>query len=151
MKICLACSAGGHLTEILQLLPILKDHDFFFFTFGTGHSKLTLKKFRSYFTTDPLRKPLQMLKVIYRSLVVFLKERPDVIISTGANVAVPICILGRLFGSKLIFIECSAQVFKPSLSGRILYHFSDLFFVQWKYLIKYYEHAIYGGNLIWFW
>jgi len=148
MKICLACSAGGHLTEILQLLPILENYDFFFFTFGTGHSKLTLKKYKSYFTIDPLRKPLKMLKVIFHSLFVLFKERPDVIISTGANVTVPICLLGKLFGSRLIYIECSAQVFKPSLSGKLLYHFSNLFFVQWKYLIKYYKNAIYGGNLI---
>ena len=148
MKICLTCSGGGHLTEILQLLPIVKNYDFFFFTFDTGHARMTLKKVRSYFTIDPLRKPFKMLKVIYDSLLIFLKEKPDVIISTGANVTVPMCLIGKLCGSKLIYIECSAQVFRPSLSGRILYRFSDLFFVQWKYLKKYYKNAIYGGNLL---
>lgn len=150
MKICIACSAGGHLTEALQIVPSIKNNDIFFYTFFVKHLQSSLKNYRVYYTTNPKRNPLSLFKIFLHSFFVLLKERPKVIISTGANVTVPISILGKLlFRSKLIYVDCSAQVYRPSLTGRILYWFSDLFFVQWKYLLKCYgKKAIYGGLLI---
>jgi UDP-N-acetylglucosamine:LPS N-acetylglucosamine transferase len=150
MKICVVCSAGGHLLESFKLLPAIKKYDFFYFTFFVEHLKTTLEKYRTYFTINPRRNPLKYPKVIYDSLKVLLKERPNVIVSTGAGITVPICIIGKiLFRTKLIYIDCSAQVYKPSYTGRVLYWFSDLFFVQWKYLKHVYgKKAIYGGLLI---
>ncbi len=76
-------------------------------------------------------------------------EKPNVIISTGSNITIPIFILGKLLGCKTIYIECSAQVRTPSLSGKICYLFADLFIVQWKYLLnRYGNKAVYGGLLI---
>jgi UDP-N-acetylglucosamine:LPS N-acetylglucosamine transferase len=139
MKICIACSAGGHLLESFKLLPVAEKYDFFYFTFFVEHLKKTLAKYRVYFTINPRRNPIKYLKVIFDSFKVLIKERPNVIISTGAGVTVPICLFGKLFfRAKLIYIECSAQVIKPSYTGRILYWFSDLFFVQWHYLTKAY-------------
>jgi UDP-N-acetylglucosamine:LPS N-acetylglucosamine transferase len=150
MKICITCSAGGHLVEALQILPILKKQDIFFFTFIAPHLEKTLKKFRVYYVENPVRNPVLLIKLFLKSLFILFKEKPDVIISTGANVTVFVSILGKaFFKSKLIYVECAAQVFKPSLTGRILYYFSDLFFVQWKSLLKCYgKKAIYGGLLI---
>ncbi|MGB9708179.1 MAG: PssD/Cps14F family polysaccharide biosynthesis glycosyltransferase [Candidatus Pacearchaeota archaeon] len=149
MKICIACSAGGHLVEASQLVDILKQHDVFFFTNKTPHIKKTIQGKRVYFTINPLRSPFKNIKVFLDSLRVFKKENPDIVISTGANVTVPMALLAKLKGKKLIFIECSAQVTSPSLTGKILYPFADLFIVQWKPLLKRYgRKAIYGGLLV---
>lgn len=150
MKICITSSAGGHLTEALQIAKELKNHKIFFFTFYISHIKESLGDYSVYFNTNPRRNPLSYFRIILKSITILLKEKPDIIVSTGAGFTVPISILGKLvFRSKLIYTECSAQVFKPSLCGRILYPFADLFFVQWKYLLNYYgKKAQYGGLLI---
>jgi len=150
MKICIACSSGGHLTEAMELLPIIKKHDVFFFTLEVEHIKKSLKKYRLYLSDDPKRNPVKFFRLFLNSMLVLIKEKPDLVISTGAGVTLPLSILSKiLFGSKIIYIECSAQVFRPSLTGRIIYWFSDLFFVQWKSLLKFFgKKAIYGGLII---
>lgn len=150
MKIGIACSPGGHLTEALQILPILNKHQIFFYTIDVEHTRKSLRKYKRYLIRNPIRSPLKYLSVIISSLSVLFKEKPKVLISFGAGPTVPIVLMGKfLFGSKLIFVECAAQVYKPSLSGKIIYPFADLFFVQWRYLKeKYGDKAIYGGLLI---
>jgi len=77
-----------------------------------------------------------------------LKEKPDLIISTGAGVAIPTCFLGWLFRKRVIFIEDWCRINKPSFSGRMIYPLANLFFVQWEQLLRYYPKAIYKGPLI---
>jgi UDP-N-acetylglucosamine:LPS N-acetylglucosamine transferase len=77
------------------------------------------------------------------------KERPSLILSTGAGPVVPFTLVGKLLGVKSIFIEISSQVTKPSLSGRIMYVLADQFFYQWKSLERYFPKGIYGGPLLW--
>jgi len=149
MKICLAASAGGHLTELIELLSHLKKCDVFFFTFKTDYLKNKIIGKRTYYTADPHRNIIKLFLLILISIRIFFKEKPDVIITTGAQVAVPISIIGKIFGKKLIFIETSSRITEPSLTGKILYPFADLFIVQWKSLLKKYgKKAVYGGLLI---
>lgn len=149
MKICLTATSGGHLVEASQLVDTVKSNDIFFFTNKAPHLRKTILGKKTYFTINPQRNPFKMLKVFFDSIKVFSKEKPDVVISTGANVTVPMALLAKLSGKKLIFIECSAQVTSPSLTGRILYPLADLFIVQWKPLLKRYgKKAIYGGLLV---
>jgi UDP-N-acetylglucosamine:LPS N-acetylglucosamine transferase len=147
MKICLACSAGGHLTEILQLKESYEKYDHFFLTFERENSKDLAKMERVYFVKDPSRNPLDAIINFFQSLYILLKERPDVIITTGAGVAVATCYLAKLFGKKTIFVESFCRVEKPSLSGRLVYPIADLFIVQWKQLLKFYPKAEYGGQI----
>jgi UDP-N-acetylglucosamine:LPS N-acetylglucosamine transferase len=149
-KICVTCSAGGHFAEAIQLLPLLKNYDVFFFTFYVSHIRKSLKNYKIYYTLNPKRNPLIYIRIFLKSLIVLLKEKPKVIISTGAGSTVPISLLGKLFfKTRLIYIDCSAQVNTPSLTGRIIYRIADLFFVQWKSLKdRYGDKAIYGGLLI---
>jgi len=150
MKICITCSAGGHLVESLQIASTIKTHEIFYFTFFVEHLRETLRKYKTYFTINPRRNPIKFLKVIYDSFKVLMGEKPKVIISTGAGVTIPICILGKLlFRTKVVYVDCSAQAYKPSYTGKIVYWFADLFFVQWKHMVKRYgEKAMYGGLLI---
>ena len=150
MKVCISCSPGGHLTEALQILPSLKKHKVFFYTIDVEHTRKSLSKYKKYLIPNPVRNPLKYLFVILHSLTVLLKERPNAVISFGAGPSLPISLLGKLlFGSRLIYVECSAQVYEPSLTAKMIYPFADLFFVQWKYLKeKLGDKAIYGGLLI---
>jgi len=143
MKVCIAASAGGHLTEVLQLKKAFRKYPHFFVTFKREDVD-RLSNEKVYYIKDPKRNLFKLFYNLFRSLKIFLKERPNVIITTGAGVVVPICYVAKIFKSKIIFIESMAAIYKPSLSGRFVYPISDLFVVQWKNLLKYYPKAIYG-------
>lgn len=147
MKICLACSAGGHLTEMLQLKEIYKKYDHFFLTFKREDSRELAKKEKVCFVKDTSRNPLNFIINFFQSLWILLKKRPDIIITTGAGVAVPTCYLAKGFGKKIIFIETFCRPTEGSLSGKVVYPIADLFLVQWKTQLKKYKKAIYGGPL----
>jgi UDP-N-acetylglucosamine:LPS N-acetylglucosamine transferase len=147
MKICLTSSAGGQLLQILQLESVYKKYDHFFLTFKKTTTESLAKKERVKFVDMPERNPLKILSCMLRSLIIFLKETPDVIISTGSGVTFPICLYAKIFGKRVIYIESFSRVDFPSFTGRLLYRFSDLFIVQWKPLLKYYKNAIYGGPI----
>ena len=147
LKICLACSAGGHLRELTQLLGAVEGHDTFFLTFRREDSEEL--DGRVYFVSDPKRDPLKLLKNVIQSARVILKERPDVVMTTGAGVAVPACYLGKLLGAKVVYIESLTRIDRSSLSGRAVYPIADLFFVQWRSLLSEYgKKAQYGGAVI---
>jgi UDP-N-acetylglucosamine:LPS N-acetylglucosamine transferase len=76
-----------------------------------------------------------------------LKEKPDTIISTGALVTFPICLLGKLMRKRIIYIESFARVDTASLTGKLMYRIADLFIVQWEELLKIYPKAMYGGGI----
>jgi UDP-N-acetylglucosamine:LPS N-acetylglucosamine transferase len=150
MKICVVCSAGGHLTEILQIKESYENYDHFYITFKRENSIELAKKEKVYFVTDPGRSIKNLFKCIFQTFKILLKEKPNVIISTGAGVAVPACFIGKfLFRSKIIFIESFCRIKEPSWSGRLVYNIADLFFVQWKQLLRNYgEKAIYKGAVV---
>ena len=152
MKICISCSAGGHLIEALQIKEAYEDWDHFFITFYQEGVIDELKNERVYFLTDIKRNVFLFLKCFFETFLVMVKEKPNVIISTGAGISIPSIIIGKIFlRSEIIFIESFTRIHEPSLSGRIAYYFSDLFFVQWKQLLKRYgKKAIYRGAVVWF-
>ena len=82
---------------------------------------------------------------IFKSLILYIKLRPKFIITTGTHTAVPICYIGKLFGSKIIYIETFANIETKTLAGRILYPIADLFIVQWESMLELYPNAVYKG------
>ena len=148
MKICLVGSAGGHLTQLLQLQDLWNKYNSFYITYKEKSSEKLAKKYKTYFVKDPLRNPLYFLLTVFQSLYIFLIENPDIIITTGAGVAIPITLLGKIFGKKIVFIESLSRVETPSITGKIVYPISNLFLVQWKSLLKKYDQkARYEGKL----
>jgi beta-1,4-N-acetylglucosaminyltransferase len=81
---------------------------------------------------------------------ILLKERPDVVISTGGGeIAIPFCYAGKLMGAKVVFIETLARVTTRSAAGKLIYPIADLFLVQWESLLKLYgSKAQYWGNVL---
>jgi beta-1,4-N-acetylglucosaminyltransferase len=148
MKIALAASAGGHLTQVRKLETLYRNYDYFFVTFYAEPLKDLSKSERFYFVLNPGRNIIKFLLNAVQSLGIFLKEKPDVVISTGAGVAIAMCWWARLFGRKVIFLEDWCVVKRPSLSGRLVYPAASLFIVQWESLLKYYPKAIFKGALL---
>lgn len=149
MRICVACSAGGHMTEMLQLTGSFKDRDHFFVTADRMDTANLAKGEKVLFVTDPGRNPLKLAVNVLQTLAIILREKPDVILSTGAGIAIPACYIGKLLGKKVIFIESVCRTGTPSLSGRAAYPVSDKFLVQWKGMLsKYGRKAEYWGSVI---
>jgi len=147
IKVCLACSAGGHLTELIQTAKAWDDLNHYWVSDERSNAIELAKKEKVYFTTIPAKNPVKLTLNFAQSLRIFLKEMPDVVISTGADVAIPTCIIAKAFGKKVVYIESFAAVFEPSESGKIMHKKADLFFYQWKTLKKFYPEGKYGRVL----
>lgn len=147
-KICLIASSGGHFEQILMLKKLESEFDIYIITEKTPYNE---SKSNTYFIKQVNRTekllPLNMVVVFYQSLKIFLKEKPDVIISTGALSVIPTFIIGRIWKRKLIFIESFAKINSPTLTGQFLYRFVDVFIVQWIDLLNTYPKAKYLGSI----
>lgn len=81
------------------------------------------------------------------SFRIFLKEQPDAVICTGVLAVLPVCLIAKIAGKKLIYIESFAKVTSPTLSGKLLYRFADQFYVQWEQMLQIYPRAIFLGGI----
>lgn len=146
MKVCIVSSCGGHLTEVRALKPVYDRYEHFYVL----NDQVQLPKDmegKTYFIRHSER-DLLFLVNLWEAWRILHKERPGLILSTGAGPAVPFALISKLFFHiPIIFVEISAQVTKPSLTGRIMYYLSYRFFYQWKSLERYFPKAIYGGLL----
>lgn len=151
-KVLFIASTGGHLAEMMQLKPMFKNYDYYIITEKTK-SNLSLKeKYKSrvsylvYGTKDhKLSYPFKLLYNCFKSFYLYLKVHPDYIITTGVHTAGPMCLIGKIFGSRVIYIETFANMVTKTVTGRLLYPFSDRFIVQWSSMKKLYPKAIDGG------
>jgi UDP-N-acetylglucosamine:LPS N-acetylglucosamine transferase len=147
MTVCVVCSAGGHLAEALDAISEM-DAERYFVTFDEPHVRTRLVGEEVYYVTDPHVSLALYLLNAWQSWKVFRRKKPKVVVSTGAGIALATCIIAKIFGSTVIFIENGARVSTPSRTGRLLYPVADLFVVQWRPLLKRYPKAIYGGPLL---
>ncbi|MCD6434167.1 MAG: polysaccharide biosynthesis protein [Candidatus Diapherotrites archaeon] len=146
-KVAVVCSAGGHLREIMQLKKAFEKYEYFFVTDLREDSKILAEKERVLFVECPRRNLFKLLKNFVQALLIYLRERPRIVLSTGADTAIPFCLIAKLFGSKVIFIESFCRIKEPSLSGKIMYRFADVFFVQWKENKKFFPKARFAGSV----
>ena len=147
MKVCLVASSGGHLRE-LEFVKYLDMENAEYFLITEEVAGMKARGYgRVYYVEQINRKEkgawAKFLRLIVAGNKILRKEKPDYYISTGAFISIPILILGKLRGKKIIFAESFARVEDGSLSGKIAYRFSDLFIVYWKNLLKVYPRAIY--------
>ena len=148
LKICLVGSSGGHLTHLYMLKPFWKDKDRFWVTFDKEDARSLLSGEKMYACYYP---PNRSLKDLIRNTriawKILRKERPDLIISSGAAVAVPFFYLGKMMGAKLIYIEVFDRIDKSTMTGRMVYPIADKFIVQWEEQKKVYPKAINLGSI----
>ncbi len=128
----LVCSPGGHLMQMLALKPAWEDMERIWVTLPAADSKSLLSSERTLFAHGPTNRSIpNLLRNLRLALKVMRSARPDVILSTGAGVAVPFFLVGKLFGARLVYVESMTRVHGPSLSGRLVYPITSRFFVQW--------------------
>lgn len=148
MKVCLVGSSGGHLTHLYMLKPFWKNTDRFWVTFDKEDARSLLQDERQYYCYYPTNRNIKALLInTFLALKVLLKERPDVIISSGAAVAVPFFYIGKLLGAKLVYVEVFDRIDKPTVTGKLVYPITDKFIVQWEEMKKVYPKAINLGSI----
>lgn len=146
MKIALICSHGGHLTEMSYLKEAFADHEIFFVTYDNVRTRNISEK--KYLFPNFGEKPYKMLLNLPKIINILLKEKPDLIISNGAEIAIPFFYLGRLLRIKTIFIECFTRIDKPTITGKLVYPVSQLFLVLWPEMLNFYgKNAEYWGTM----
>lgn len=151
-KVMFISSTGGHLSELLMLEKMFNKYDSYLIT-EKDKSTASLKNkygkkigYLMYGTKDHmLVYPFKLIFNCFKSLYYYLKIRPDFIVTTGAHTAGPMCCIGKILGSKIIFIETFANIHTKTVTGRLVYKFADLFIVQWNSMLELYPKATFGG------
>ena len=150
LKICFAASSGGHFDQLMMLRPLMEQHDSFIVTEKTAY-ETNVQGIKTYYMIQVNREEINcLLKLLvntFKSLRLYFSEKPDVIICTGVLAMIPLCLICKLFGKKLVFIESFAKVTSPTRSGKLLYRFADQFYVQWPQMLEVYPDAIYVGGI----
>ncbi|MGJ0865614.1 PssD/Cps14F family polysaccharide biosynthesis glycosyltransferase, partial [Enterococcus raffinosus] len=122
MKVCLVGSSGGHLTHLYLLRKFWEKEDRFWVTFQKEDAVSILKEEQMYPCYYPTNRNLKnLLKNTFLAIKILKKERPDLIISSGAAIAVPFFYIGKLFGAKTVYIEVFDRIDKPTLTGKLVY------------------------------
>lgn len=149
-KVCFIASSGGHYEQLMMLKELMDKYESFVVTEKTRYSS-SIKGRKTYLLRQVNRKEALFIYNItvnfFKSLWIFLKERPDIVISTGALAVVPMCIIAKIFRKKIIFIESFAKVTSPTMTGKFIYKFADQFYIQWEELRSIYKNAIYKGGV----
>lgn len=147
MKICIVSSCGGHLTEVRCLRPAYDRYQHFYVLNDQAILPPDMRG-RTFFISHAERNWL-MLYNFWEAYRILRREKPTVIISTGAGPVVPFAIVGKLFFRiHVIFIETITRIRRPSLTGRIMYHIADDFYYQWEPLQKFFPKAKYAGTVL---
>lgn len=150
IKLGLISSKGGHLLQLIQLRKLFNKYDRFWVSFEGEDTKYFLRKEKVYYAYYPeSRNIMNAFRNLFLAINFFNIERPNCLVSSGAGIAVPFFIIGKLFfKTKLIYMESFDYIAYPSLTGKILYNIVDLFLVQHKIQKKWYPKAKYWGSLL---
>ncbi len=151
-KVLFISSTGGHLTEMMQLKELFSKYDYHIITEKTKSNLSLASKYKGrinflvFGTKDHiLTYPFKLLYNCFKSLFLYIKIHPDYIITTGAHTAGPMCCIGKIFGSRIIYLETFANMTTKTVTGRFIYPFADKFIVQWESMKKLYPKADFGG------
>lgn len=149
--------SGGHTAQMLRLVDLLGDRFEYAYLVSKGDNlsaeKITRRgeiclvhRARDH-GDNVVVTFFKVIRLFLESLGVIRKAKPEAILSAGPGMAVPISVLGKIFGKKVIFVESWSRVYKGSTSGKIIYRFADLFFVQWPEMKAVYPKGLYAGRL----
>ena len=148
IKVCLVGSSGGHLTHLYMLKPFWKTKERFWVTFDKEDARSILQGEKVYPCYYPTNRNLKnLIRNTYVAWTVLRKEKPDLLISSGAAVAVPFFYLAKLMGKKLIYIEVYDRIDKPTMTGKMVYPIVDCFIVQWEEQKQVYTKAVNLGGI----
>lgn len=147
-KALLICSPGGHLLQMLCLQPAWEGFDHTWVTLAAADSEHLLREERVVLAQGPTNRSIRaLLANVALAWRLVRRERPEVILSTGAALAFPFFFVGKLFGSRLIYVESLTRIGRLSLTGRLVYPLADAFFVQWPQTVGPKRARFVGGLL----
>ena len=152
-KVMFISSGGGHLEELLQLESLFEKCDYRLVTEKTKTTAYLKEKYPKtsyllYGTKDHLLPYLFIFPMnILISFCLFLRYRPDAVVTTGTHTAVPMCYIAHLFGKKVVYIETLANAHSATKAGKMVYPFADKFIVQWESMKEVYPDAEYWGSI----
>jgi len=137
------------MSQLLKVCKSWKGYEAFCVT-TTGVVQEKLQKYGKVYVVGECNRQhlLKVVAVLMRCINIILRERPDVVISTGAAVGCIMCFLSKLLGAKVVWIDSITNVERISLSGRMVRHIADLCLVQWPELAKQYRNVEYVGAVI---
>ena len=149
LRICLAASAGGHISQLLKLAESWNGCETFCVTTTQVVRNKLSKSGEVYVVGECNRQhPMRVVAVLLRCGRIIFKERPDVIISTGAAAGCMLCFLSKIIGAKVVWIDSITNVERISLSGRMVRYIADLFLVQWPELAGRYKKVEFVGTVV---
>lgn len=147
-RILLVACPGGHLLQMMALKPAWEDLENRWVTLKAADSTYLLDPGEVVFAHGPTARNIPNF---FRNLGLAWKTireyQPDVILSTGAALAVPFFVLGRLMGVRLVYVESFTRVQRPALTGRLVYPLAQAFFVQWPQISRR-KRAVYAGSVV---
>ena len=151
-RVMFISSVGGHLTQILELKSIFNDYEYVLVTEKTDVTANLKEKYRMDYLLYGSRHFLFKYLFIcfynfFKSIYLFIKYRPKVIVTTGTHTAVVMCYLGWIFRRKVIFIESFAIRTSKTMAGKLVYPIATTFIVQWESMLKLYPKAKYFGGI----
>lgn len=133
-KILAIASSGGHWIQLMRLTPAFAEAEVVFVSTHPGYQG-QVNGSAFYTVTDATRwEKLKLLRMAFEVRRIIHKEKPDVVISTGAAPGLMAVIWGRLTGRRTIWIDSIANVDRISMSGRIARPFASLHLTQWEHL-----------------
>jgi UDP-N-acetylglucosamine:LPS N-acetylglucosamine transferase len=119
----------------------------FFVTFKRPDTESLAKQEKVFFIERPARNPILTLRAFSQAGKIIAREQPKMIISTGADVTVPVCIAAKLQGIPIIYIESFCRYSTPSLTAKIMRLFADRLIYQWPQLKPFFKNGIYAGPI----
>ena len=147
----MVASCGGHIMELIQLLPVAEGKDYYFVTEKNVATEDMMVNHRHYYLKQQQRRGIMFAFTfalnIIMSFLYYVWERPTTVISTGAGASYPTLRLAHFFGAKVIYVESFAKLTNSSVTGRLAYRIADEFFVQWPEMQKVYPNAKYSGTV----
>jgi UDP-N-acetylglucosamine:LPS N-acetylglucosamine transferase len=149
MRAALVASSGGHLAQLHALEPWWRDHDRLWVTFDKPDSRSLLARERVVWAYHPTTRNLvNLVRNAFLAVRTIRRERPDVVVSDGAGVALPFFLAGKLFGAKTVYVEVYDRIDSRTLTGRLCRPFTDLFCVQWEEQRRLYPRSELIGTLL---
>jgi len=149
MRVLLVCSPGGHLQQMLALEPAWRGNERAWVTLpGADVSSLLSDEQVTLGHSPTNRNVKNLVRNAVLAWRLLRRQRPDAILSTGAGLAVPFFLAGKLLGIRLVYVESVTRTESLSLSGRIVYPLADRFFVQWPRVAERFRRAEFAGAVL---
>ena len=148
-RIALVGSSGGHLAHLLALRPFWERHDRFWVTFDTEDAISLLAGERVYWCHHPTNRNIpNLVRNTIQASGILRRERPTMVLSSGAAPAIPYFWLARAIGATTVFIEVLDRLDAPTLTGRIVSPIARTILVQWPEQLAFYRRAELVGPIL---